>query len=90
MSGTLPRVAGDPTPPDPRIRGTWSLGLGIASLALGFIWVVPVVAIVLGVSSRRREPEARRRALGGIVLGAVSLAAWVLFAGPLLDLIGFF
>jgi hypothetical protein len=90
VSGTLPETAGSaPRPHDPRRLSRWSLWVGLASLVLGFIWLVPIAGIVLGVLGRAREPLGRRLATWGIVLAAVSLVLWIAFVGPLLDLIGF-
>jgi hypothetical protein len=50
-----------------------SLVLGIASVALSFTFVVPIVGVVLGVLGRRREPEGRTMALIGIISSAVML-----------------
>lgn len=51
----------------------WSLVLGLASLGFGFTFVVPIAGLVLGVLSRRREPEGRTMALVGIVSSVVML-----------------
>ncbi|TWX40551.1 DUF4190 domain-containing protein [Frigoribacterium sp. ACAM 257] len=56
-----------------------SLVLGIASVALSFTFVVPIVGVVLGVLGRRREPEGRTMALIGIVASAVMLLGSVAF-----------
>jgi len=50
-----------------------SLVLGIASVALGFTLVVPVVGLVLGLVARRREPDGRTMALVGVISSAVML-----------------
>jgi hypothetical protein len=69
-----------PTAPAPTTTGglhsplsLTSLVLGVASVALGFTLVVPVVGVVLGVLGRRREPEGRTMALIGVVASAVML-----------------
>jgi hypothetical protein len=54
-----------------------SLVLGIASVALSFTVVVPIVGVVLGVLGRRREPEGRTMALIGIISSAVMLLGTV-------------
>jgi len=51
----------------------WSLVLGLASIAFGFTFVVPIAGLVLGILSRRREPEGRTMALVGIISSAVML-----------------
>lgn len=52
----------------------WSLVLGLASIGFGFTFVVPIAGLVLGILSRRREPEGRTMALVGIVSSVVMLA----------------
>lgn len=52
----------------------WSLVLGLASIGFGFTFVVPIAGLVLGVLSRRREPEGRTMALVGIISSVVMLA----------------
>lgn len=51
----------------------WSLVLGLASIGFGFTFVVPIAGLVLGILSRRREPEGRTMALVGIISSAVML-----------------
>ena len=51
----------------------WSLVLGLASVGFGFTFVVPIASLVLGILSRRREPEGRTMALVGMVSSAVML-----------------
>lgn len=51
----------------------WSLVLGLSSIAFGFTFFVPIAGIVLGVLSRRREPEGRTMALVGLISSAVML-----------------
>lgn len=63
-----------------RVLGILSLVLGVASLAFGLFFIVPVAAIVLGVLALRAEPSSRAIAIGGIVTGAVSLAGFALAA----------
>lgn len=52
----------------------WSLVLGLASIGFGFTFVVPIAGLVLGILSRRREPEGRTMALVGIISSVVMLA----------------
>lgn len=51
----------------------WSLVLGLASIGFGFTFVVPIAGLVLGILSRRREPEGCTMALVGIISSAVML-----------------
>jgi hypothetical protein len=55
-----------------------SLVLGATSLLAGWVLVAPIVGLVLGVLSRRRESDAHCWATAGIVLNAVSLVGWLL------------
>ena len=66
-----------------------ALVLGIASVLLGYTFLVPIAAIVVGVLGYRREPGGHALAVWGIVLGAVMAFGWLiagffglLFAGP--------
>lgn len=66
-----------------------ALVLGIASVILGYTFLVPVAAIVLGVLGYRREPGGHAFAVWGIVLGAVMAFGWLvagffglIFAAP--------
>ncbi|MET0303440.1 MAG: hypothetical protein ABW040_05285 [Microbacteriaceae bacterium] len=88
MSGTLPEIPGA-TPPDPKLKSMWSLGIGAASLVLGFVFLVPVIGLILGIVALRTEPEGQRLAFGGVVLSVVALITWAIFVGPILELIGF-
>ena len=73
-----------------------SLVLGIASVALSFTFVVPIVGVVLGLLGRRREPEGRTMALIGIIssgvmlLGSVVLLVVGLLAAVPIGLAGLF
>lgn len=58
--------------------GTGSLVLGICSLIAGWTFAAPIIGIVLGLMSYRREPKATRLAVWGIVLNAVALITWVI------------
>ena len=66
-----------------------ALVLGIASVLLGYTFLVPIAAIVVGVMGYRREPAGHTFAVWGIVLGSVMAFGWlvatffgVLFALP--------
>jgi hypothetical protein len=63
-----------------RTLSTLALIGGIASIVFGQTVLVPVAAMVLGVLGYQREPFGRAFAVWGIVLGAVALFGWVLFA----------
>jgi hypothetical protein len=58
--------------------GTASLVLGVCSLLAGWTFFVPIIGLVLGIRSRRREPLARGRAGWGILLNLIMLAGWIL------------
>ncbi len=60
--------------------GIASLALGATSLLAGWTFIAPVVGLILGVISRRREPDAHGWATAGIVLNIVALAGWLLAA----------
>ena len=67
-----------------------AFALGLASVALGQTWLVPIAAIVLGALGYRREPAGRALAIWGIVLGSVMAFGWLVaavvgiaMAGPL-------
>ena len=67
-----------------------AFALGLASVALGQTWLVPIAAIVLGAMGYRREPAGRTLAVWGIVLGSVMAFGWLVaavvgiaMAGPL-------
>lgn len=63
-----------------RILSTLALIAGITSIALGQTFLVPLAAIVLGALGYSREPFGRTFAVWGIVLGAVAMFGWILFA----------
>ena len=53
---------------------------GIVSIVFGQTFFVPVAAVVLGILGLRQEPTGRTFAIWGIVLGAVALFGWMIFA----------
>lgn len=68
-------------------RSTWSLVTGVVGLVVSVFvgWGFPlsIVAIVLGLGARRREPQGRGRALTGLVTGFVGLACsvgWLVYS----------
>ncbi|GAB3606169.1 hypothetical protein GCM10027413_15780 [Conyzicola nivalis] len=69
-----------------------ALVLGIASVLLGYTFIVPIAAIVVGVLGYRREPTGHTLAVWGIVLGAVMAFGWIVagFFGVLFTLPFFF
>lgn len=73
-----------------RTLGVISLVLGVASLAFGLFFVVPVAAIVLGAMALKSEPDSRAIAIGGIVTGAVSLSGFLLVSLGFLAFLPFF
>ena len=77
---TLPPVPPDRTPPP------GSNGLAIAALCCGLVGIFPLAAlaaVVLGIVAlgqlQRRTQRGRGMAIAGIVLGSLSLVAWVGF-----------
>ncbi|MFC5956881.1 DUF4190 domain-containing protein [Streptomyces pratens] len=56
-------------------------GLAIASLVFGILWIVPVLGLVLGLVAlrqiRRRGEQGRGMAIGGAVMSAAGMVAWV-------------
>ena len=75
---TTPEIA--PVPSTARGFGIASLVLGATSLVAGWTFIAPIVGLVLGVMSRRREPDATGLATAGIVLNLVAIAGWALAA----------
>ncbi|MFG6502953.1 hypothetical protein [Microbacterium sp. P05] len=77
------------------VLARWALGLAIAALLASLLvgWMLPLglVAIVLGVVSARRPGENRAFAVWAIVLGAASAlysAGWLLWAAWQLGVVG--
>lgn len=68
--------------------GTASLVLGIVSILSGWLLIGPIVGLVLGVKSRRREPMAQTQAKWGIILNGVCLAVWLVIM--ILVIVGLF
>lgn len=68
-------------------RAVVSLVLGVFSLVAGWTLLVPLVGLVLGVSSRHREPAAGTMAWWGIALNLLAMLGW-LIAGSLFLLFG--
>lgn len=73
----------------------WALGLAIASLIASLLvgWMLPLglIAIVVGIVSLRRPAESRSLAVWSIALALVSVAysvGWLLWAGSQLGVIG--
>ena len=79
-----------PTAVPVRTLSIVSLVLGATSVLLGYTFLVPIAAIVVGVLGYQREPAGRAFSVWGIVLGAVMTVGWIVvglgalaFAGPL-------
>ena len=79
-------------PADSKNLSIIALVLGLASVALGYTFLVPIAAIVVGVLGYRREPTGHTLAVWGIVLGAVMAFGWIVagFFGVLFTLPFFF
>jgi hypothetical protein len=94
----LPAAAAPATPAvapvyaPPRNLSVIALVLGIASVLLGYTFIVPIAAIVVGVLGYRREPTGHTLAVWGIVLGAVMAFGWIVagFFGLLFSVPFFF
>ena len=97
MTETTALPAATPSRPalaQPELAGSKNLSiialvLGLASVALGYTFLVPIAAIVVGVLGYRREPGGHAMAVWGIALGALMAFGWLiagffglLFAGP--------
>lgn len=71
------------TAPARTIEATRTLSIialiaGIASVALGQTFFLPIAAIVFGVLGYQREPAGRAYAIWGIALAAVALFGWAI------------
>jgi hypothetical protein len=55
-----------------------SFVVGLSSVVLGFTFIAPIAAIVLGFVALGREPEARAFAVWGIALGALMSIGWLI------------
>ena len=71
MSSTVPVAP-------PRGLSIASLVLGIISLIAGFVFLVPLIGLILGIVGVRKEPAGKGFAIGGIVLNALALLSWLL------------
>jgi hypothetical protein len=87
---SLPVSAAAVDPAAARALSVTAFALGLASVALGQTYLVPIAAIVLGAMGLRREPAGRTLAVWGIVLGSVMAFGWLVaavvgiaMAGPL-------
>lgn len=65
---------------EPKAFSVSSLVLGIASLAFGYTFIVPIVGLVLGILALKREPSNSVMSWWGIVLSGLSLLGGVLIA----------
>lgn len=75
----------NPAPPPPlsprTLLSLLSMIFGLVSLFVGFILLVPIAAIVLGIVGLRRDNAGRGFAATGIALGSVFLMFWSLLFG---------
>ncbi|MEE2570187.1 DUF4190 domain-containing protein [Pseudarthrobacter sp. J64] len=62
----------------PRGLSVASMVLGISSIVFGWILLVPIVGLVLGIVGLRREPAGKGMAVTGLVLNGLALSGWVL------------
>ncbi|WP_426622939.1 DUF4190 domain-containing protein [Leifsonia sp. McL0607] len=54
-----------------------SLVLSLVSIPAGFTFVLPVIALVLGIVGLKFEQEGRAQAKAGIVISSILLAIWI-------------
>ena len=66
--------------PAERTMSIVALVLAIASLVLGYTFLVPAAAIVLGFLAHRREPAGRNLATWSIILGFLAIFGWIIIA----------
>ncbi|WP_051299512.1 hypothetical protein [Arthrobacter castelli] len=52
--------------------------LGLASILLGFTFLIPIVGFIFGVVGIRKEPAGRGMAIAGLVLNGIFLLGWLL------------
>lgn len=57
-----------------------SFVLGLVSFFFGFVFVVPIIGIIVGVIGLRREPAGRGFAIAGIWINAIVVAGWAIVA----------
>ena len=55
-----------------------SFVLGIVSFFFGFVFVLPIVGIIVGALALRREPASRGFAIAGIWTNAIIVAGWAI------------
>ena len=52
--------------------------LALVSFLLGWTFLVPLAALILGIIGLRREPAGKAMALTGVIVSGIILLAWVL------------
>lgn len=57
-----------------------SFVLGLVSFFLGFVFVVPIIGIIVGAVALKREPAGRGFAIAGIWINAIIVAFWAALA----------
>ena len=55
-----------------------SFVLGLVSFFFGFVFVLPVVGIIVGASALKREPAGRGFAIAGIWINAIIVVGWAI------------
>ncbi len=69
--------AGYPAPA-PKGLSITSMVLGIASLLMGWTFLMPIAGLVFGIMALKREPSARGMSITGIVLSGLCLIGWAI------------
>lgn len=62
----------------PKGASLTSLVLGLASILLGFTFLVPIVGFIFGFVGLLKEPAGRGMAIAGLVLNGIFLFGWLL------------
>lgn len=64
-------------PPRPKGLSTTSMILALVSVFFGFTFVLPVLALILGIAGLRKEPAGKGMALTGVIISGLILSVWV-------------
>jgi hypothetical protein len=85
-----PPVYYAPVYPEPKGKSVASMVLGIVSLVCGFVFILPIIGVILGAIGMRSEPTDRGIAIAGLVMNLICLAGWIIIGLIIiLGLIGF-
>jgi hypothetical protein len=77
-------------PAPPTTLSITSFVLGLVSIFFGFVFLVPLAGLVLGILALKKEPTARGFAIAGIWINAVMLGLVVLFVILIVVLVAVF